>query len=179
MHFYHVDRKNTLRPNTILKPKFLEFMETGEPFKNDRALIYNNGLSSHGLLYLTDNEALTPNFCFNTLFEVIIENVRLSYFPEKKSRFEAFFAFKTKEDASIFLNSNTSLYKVETEDFFEADMAWLDSNKVQQSLYPNCKLSVSMLEEFAYRYWAGEKTNSPVIEVLCYTPVKVLEQVLF
>ena len=102
--------------------------------------------------------------------ELIFENTRLSAFPNKPSRLEAAFVFKTRDAVPPdFLGSRRFdlLYEVEL-----VDPSAL-SHKAGMNLvdWPSGE-SVEMLFERARRYWAGEEIAIP--ELVTLSPLRIV-----
>ena len=99
------------------------------------------------------------------IWEVLFEKARPNNIPLKRT--ECAFFFEKKEDALIFMDNypgmvGAMLCEVEiVEGCFsmKADMKWLDN------INENTVTAEEAIKEFK-KYWAGEMTNHPVVEVL-------------
>lgn len=138
--------------------------------------LFPNGISHHGLTYLT------PNFTFPliesknyieyvTMIECTFEYMRRLKFVHLPSRFESVFACKNIEDA-IKLKENyrktnhAKIYKITSEISFEADMNFLKMGR--------CILSNFTIAE---KYWSGKKSENPFNEILLKENVRVIEEI--
>ena len=74
-------------------------------------------------------------------------------------------------------DENYELYKIKSDDYFIADMNWFNQSILKKSLESRREISIALFEEGAFQYWSGAKTIEPQTEVLCYTPVKILERI--
>jgi len=107
---------------------------------------------------------------YSVLTEYLFEYVRKSYYLQRPSRFQSFFAFDNIEHAkdfrNKFCNSQGNICEIESKVSFKADMNLLT-------------LGNSLLEAdyYAHLYWKGETTGNPFWEYLLVPPVKVIRKV--
>ena len=83
MKLYHIDRNGFLNEGqevNLIKKFATEKMQTEDYFQE--------GLSSHGIHYFT-NDAVNKDY----LIDAVFEYERMINFPEKLSRFQAFYCF--------------------------------------------------------------------------------------
>lgn len=148
--FYHVDALNKLKIGDSI------FSSESVELKNLRTY----ELSSHGCRYLIGGST-------DSFYELLYEIIRINNFPDKTSRLESLFAFKTIEEARGFASKYRSSYpyrilELEAENYELLDMNWLSANS-GIDIYNNC-----------LEYWSGNKTENPSIECLLKLPVKVV-----
>jgi hypothetical protein len=177
--FYHVSRSDlgTIRQFDLKQfdghIECLGFYSADE-FKQFKLRTFPNGISRHGEIYLHnpyrsvgDNLAFTPN---ELILETTFELVRQLKFPDRKSRFEITFGCLSLEDArkikSEAFKGIGKIYKVSCDNYSIADM-----NLVRQAG------SIIGLQIVAEKYWVGEKSPTPFLEVLMENPVNILDQV--
>ncbi|SFP78896.1 hypothetical protein [Hymenobacter arizonensis] len=137
---------------------------------------YPEGLSNHGRQYLFNrfysiNDQWGENYTSHIpLVELVFELTRLAQFPERRSRFAAFFGCETLEDAQRFraerCNGQGIICLVSCEQYFRADMNSLSLGAGIPSAF--------VLSE---RYWRGEAGPNPFWEILMQGPVSILEQI--
>ena len=100
--------------------------------------------------------------------EAVFENVRNAEFPHRPSRIGAFFLF---EDSNG-VNSGKEWFKAEGR--IAVDVRATTSTQLHRAdaVWLNC--DARDYEEFAHRYWAGQMSEKPVIEIVtagpCYLP---------
>ena len=110
--FYHLDRKGTLSPGSVVTlrpPNYSSLITAGIPIDPTfLPSLYPSGLSQHGQSYLIDVGQHTrqqipqtgePLARLSSVLEMYWELVRRAEFPDKPSRFESLFAFKTPNEA--------------------------------------------------------------------------------
>ncbi|WP_151742978.1 DUF2441 domain-containing protein [Acinetobacter sp. TUM15113] len=139
---------------------------------------YPNGISRHGQSYLcgypsfakkTKNNQFVPK---DDVIEAIFELVRRLEFPELPSRMSSMFAWQSLNDALAFANSNHiggfKIHEVETEseNIFIGDMNFLKTGGQVINSYV-----------LARKYWSGETSSSPILEVLIPLPVTIGKEV--
>lgn len=169
---YHIDRRSALKPDFII-----ELRDHTEKF-NDKSgtmnMLYPGGISNHGLLY----HSLVPSPENAAFLESVFEYERRLNFPEKQSRFQSFFASETIEDAlkwnmSFNKNGSCPIWEVEFNhsNYLKLDQSWT-SNFQPGSPY------ISMANN-ANRYWSGELTEIPFMELLILPPIKIIRNISF
>ena len=148
-------------------------MYSEEDVLNETRDLYPNGLSMHGLQYLLEHRGyLNYDNRAWVHYETIIENnfelILQWLFPNMPSRFESIFGCLNIKDALKFKTeyrpSNCNICKVEVNDFLVADMNYLGVGFVFGGTL-----------NIAKKYWNGERTVDPFMEVVMKLPVKVLE----
>lgn len=167
--FYHVDRDACFEPGETLR---LEPVAEVSP-QAEAALdaTYPGGLSRHGRhyctqdLYVEESDDLWDFAC-----EAIFEVVRATRFPDRPSRLQSVFAFRTRREVEAFLDrfvdSSYAVWRVEAERSFVADMNLVDATDYADGI------------RRASTYWRGETfLDDPLWEVLLVPPVTVVEAV--
>ncbi len=127
---------------------------------------FNSGLVSFNSDLYGDKCVAMSSHIINLIFEL----VRKSEFPDRPSRFQSMFVWKSLDEAVSFKNeqkdyhgSKMSIYKVSALNFFEADMMLLRSGA-----------NLPDILNFACRYWSGEKSQNPKMEILAGYPIEVI-----
>ena len=169
MIFYHIDRTNSLEVGQVVT-LIKDFHEYPNSYKNVILKLYPEGLSRHGFVYSTihlgeNNEDQQKETAF--------ELNRQLYFPDKISRFQAFFCFQTIEYASKFARDyckrwpEYKVYEVEVDhdNYFVGDM--------------NLVLGSTVITSYidSHDYWSGGHSSNPIFEVLVKPPLKILSMV--
>lgn len=133
---------------------------------------YPNGISRHGIQYLfndpilvyqTQNKQLMP---ISPMVEAIFEQVRRAYFPNLPSRMVSMFAWQTLDEAVSFgSGSHVGGYNI-----FEVDV---DAEKVFVGDMRLLTIGGQVINAYAlaHKYWNGERTSSPLLEVLIPLPI--------
>lgn len=185
--FFTVDRRGILHQDQILNltihndikihwnngvPEFDLLYEDGRQEDELQAHVnklFANGVSTHGNQYFLDGQSYTS--VTSPFIELLFEYVRRSYFAEKPSRFESFFACESLEQARAFRAKygNGTIWKVECDDAFRADMSLLT---IEQE-------SILLTSYSAHRYWSGlaDFRGPSFWEYLLTPPVHVLKRV--
>lgn len=176
MIFYHIDRSNELKVGQILN------LQSDSNFYQDIKDKYPDGLSHHGLLYylkLADTSAFTPNdyaaFHSECIKEEVLENERLTNFPNKASRFQSLFTVKSYKHISNWINNYQSfkdynIFEINSNDYKdEYDIKWIDK------IIDHSPTSYV----YANNYWSGKHSDSPLLEVLIKLPVTIGKKVEF
>lgn len=177
--FYTVSHSNLSQltlfgiDNIQYQNEILEVLSIND-IKNKLKELYPNGISNHGLMYLStqlpyrkddQNRHWIPN---TEHMESLFELVRLWKFADKPSRFSSFFGCETLNEAKIFRDKFRAgkgcIYKVSANSFFKADMSLLLSGG-----------SIIGGYYYAERYWNGESSGEPFWEILMSSPIKVIE----
>lgn len=177
---YHVKRKgNPWKPGQVLRkpirePKF----ENGDVLALARHALFQQmfptGVSSQGWLYLV--QANPKSDRLSGVIEVLAEHIRRLRYQDRLSRWEAFFAFESVDDASSFIRRYPAkgpqdeaihggeIWEVEAERVaHRGDMNLLD---VGRSWLDTCA--------YLHFYWQGLATANPVWEVLLPFPIRVV-----
>lgn len=125
---------------------------------------YPLGISVHGMRYLLNNENYlyengvpTAYVTFSPAVEIIFENFRRAHFPERPSRFQCAFGCRTPDEAIRFFGDpDLPIFEISTANrVFIADETFL-------KIAPN-HLATLIL---ANRYWSGDISTTPRLEVL-------------
>ena len=169
MIVYRVDRHSELFPGKIIN--LVQNVKLANVFD-----FYNNSFSQHGINFLND-------YSDSSVWELCLEFIRLTYFPNFPSRLQSIFGTKTLEDALSWKNYfckqfdvNINILKIECEKFYEFDASWITfpptiPNNDFQFNIP----SIAKMLELSYKYWAQEKSPKPFPEILISLPAKVID----
>lgn len=196
MILYHLDRLNIF-PNEMSKQ--LSFpVETHNTLEADQYFnrLYTRGIGKLGERYLNpfdEKEAnldeatnTCKNFKIYTI-EYVFEMVRLMHFQSLPSRFVSLFTCQDIEGLKLWYEllknngtdmSNATIKIIETQGKTHiCDAQWRDMPLTMEC---DNNARIPMFNPFAYhewakRYWNGEYTNAPRIEVLCELPVTVVK----
>lgn len=169
MKFYHIDRDQTLTLGTIFPYLTPQNCAISKKFPI---------ISQHGVHYLLHDEKDSRS----VLCDWILEYVRATMFPHMPSRFQCFFATKTKEEAlswATYWNiKNFNLVEIETDNFYELDCSWFtDKCSLPTSFHQSLKsfdpTATARIFEEAVKYWGGEHSNIPRLEILIPFPFQV------
>jgi hypothetical protein len=177
--FYHLDRKGTLSPGSVvtLRPPNYSSLSTA-CISIDLSFLpslYPNGLSHHGQYYLiyvgqhTRQQMLQSGehlAKLSSVLEMYWELVRRAECPDKPSRFESFFAFKTPNEARAFGGRTGSVYEVDANVWEEFDL-----NLLKQPT------SLALRWTQIRQYWNHGASPNPLWECLVKPPVKILRLV--
>lgn len=198
MTLYHLDRLNIF-PNEISKQ--LSFpIETHNTREADQYfnLLYAQGIGKLGERYLNPFDVKVTNWdeatytCRNFkiyTIEYVFEIVRLMHFQSLPSRFVSLFACQDIEGLKSWYEllknndtdmSNATIKIIETQRKTHiCDAQWRD---MPLTLKCDNNDRIDVFNPFAYhewakRYWNGEYTDNPRIEVLCELPVTVVKSI--
>ena len=169
MKLFHVDRENRLHEGDILK-LFTDYdLRTyyGRQICDYVRNLYPEGISEHGNQYLFDG--INKDW----IVEAHLENMRLRSFPESLSRFQSFFASSAEcvEPFLIKLNiqkESVGIFEVDSE-----NCSFYDMNLIDKLQYPG----VGVTQYYAHQYWAGERSENPLLECLLPFPVTIGKKV--
>ena len=169
MKLYHVDRLNRLQEgeNITLFNDYSLDGDYGCQICDFVCNLYPEGISEHGNRYLFDGQNV------DWIKEAHLENMRLRSFPESLSRFQSFFALSTEwvEPFLIKLNiqkESVSIFEGESE-----NCSFYDMNLIDKLQYHG----VGVTQYYAYQYWAGERSENPLLECLLPLPVTIGKKV--
>lgn len=161
MLFYHVDRNKTLKPGLIFPFPILENVEIKRIFPE---------VSQHGAHYLLQDEKAERS----VLCEWILEYVRATKFPKKPSRFKCIFVVKSKEEALQWAKywncEDFNLVEIETNIYYELDCSWFTDP--QPPIF-RCPTATAHIYEEAVKYWSGQRSDKPRLEILIHYPYRV------
>ena len=168
MTFYHIDRDKTLKTGTVM-PHVITNYSISKIFSD----VYEH--------YLFHNEQDTRS----VLCEWILEYVRVTLFPKMPSRFKCLFATKSRDEAIVWAQywnrQDYNLVEIEADTYIELDCSWFtDSRKIcipndSPYLLPTSVdlSSTAILFEKAVKYWSGQRSDIPRLEVLIPYPCQV------
>jgi len=154
--------------------------------------LYPEGLSRHGVRYAStiiglDQNAPSPGqsqplVAFldtidsetdgifsaptNALYEWFTELVRLAEFPEKRSRFQSFFAWEHRDQINDLPRGDypdQHIVKVQCEEYTRRDMSLVKCKSFSQGVMN------------ARTYWEGGAGDDPTWEIVMEPPVEVIE----
>jgi hypothetical protein len=166
-NFYHVDRAGRLNKETELglfqTDRHVNFTsqspELDERVETLMQNYFSDGISLHGKQY-SSKPAKNSSYHYEYFFEII----RRAEFPNRISRFQAFFGCKSIEDAEAFIENkidteecNPIIWKVKTDEdsYFKADMRLLPFGTFSQGVAQ------------AHTYWEGNSyREDPFWEIL-------------
>lgn len=181
LEFYHVDRV----AGRLSSGQVIELIHGKSTItdKTNRANVYTSmfpdGITYHGFEYILNEKRVHPEQDLLGMIEMLAEFIRRSYYPERISRFQSFFACKSIKDAERFI----SLFPISTPDgrtkyqgdiwlvqcggvAFEGDMTYLGLG--------NCWIdAITRL----HLYWSGEIGENPLLEVLLKPPITIVKNV--
>ena len=174
--FYHVDRSRTLRQGQVLTTMNIGMMPATKSRRFADSL--SGGLTRfgyrHGMGWAFDDRMrpigmqAPPHMHAEQLYEAI----RLGFFPDQPSRFQAIFGCRTLEGARQFAAkypggatpSEFAIWRVEASRFAELDLNLVNGHVT----YPHT-------HDTAIDYWSGHHSPTPLLEVLMQPPVRVLD----
>ena len=194
---FHIDRGQTLKPG-ILSLTSVSNLDGDERFRSYSAAMFPDGLSRAGLIYTldipfayVDAEGMHIIDGYQRVREIELEYVRRLRFPDHPSRFQSFFAAKTKADTRLWLkelNANAAhpgycVWEIQYDEcrpYAYLDAAWRD---IQLSDSDHNRIIYSAYEQhlWSLSYWSGEITSSPRMELvisLAQNQVEVLRKVV-
>lgn len=163
MKLYHIDRSGHLSTNQILN------LTKGFYNKVTDNEYYEDGLSSHGLYYYLE-DADGRSFSIDAIFEY----ERLLHYPEKLSRYQAFYAFDINGVAAFAKKKELEdkfckVYEVDVESYERHNMSLVRG-------WSNCVIS-----KFAKLYWNDgidpDEKREVIYEYLIRLPVKIGREV--
>lgn len=147
--YYTIDRRNTYQEGMEIELK--HYPNISPAYLRDHcAELFPEGLAFHGFNFLVNPQAnLMDGDC---VIEIVLENIRKGYFPDKPSRFQSMFTFGTVEEAVTFRNlfgqSNNRIYSVEYDgETHKGNLELLISNYT--SLMSSC---------IFHDYWSNRNT---------------------
>lgn len=169
MKLYHVDRLNRLQEgeNITLFNDYSLDGDYGCQICGFVRNLYSEGISEHGNRYLFDGQNV------DWIKEAHLENMRLRSFPKSLSRFQSFFALPAEYLEPFLIKyviqkESVSIFEVETE-----NCPFYDMNLIDKLQFPG----VGVTQYYAYQYWAGERSEDPLLECLLPFPVTIGKKV--
>ena len=178
MTFYHIDHKCSIQSLGLLNP---------HPIPPELSLCnLFPSVSQHGLHYLLHHVPETESL----VDEIILEYIRSKMFPNMPSRFQCIFAATSKTQAQEWMKywktTQYNIVQIESDNFYELDASWFSNFSRTIPLLPFMKYakcievnSIEPIIEAAVRYWKGEHSPYPQLEVLIPLPcwVSKIDQV--
>lgn len=178
MTFYHIDHKCSIRSRGILNPCFVP------PELPLRKLF--SAVSKHGIHYLVHHVPETESL----IDEIILEYVRLAMFQNMPSRFQCLFASRSKAEAAKWIKywnpTRYNIVQIQADSFYELDASWFSNTSkmiplMECSNHQECIEinSIDPIIEAAVRYWKGDRSTYPQLEILIPLPcwVSKIDQV--
>jgi hypothetical protein len=167
--FFHVDRTGKL-----VEGQTIELQIPKEQLLNSLPNLirsqFPKRVSNQGANYLFNvYMGYSPNP--NSNIEWLCEHIRQCYFPDHISRFQAFFAFKTEQQAIEFLNKYTDTHVKVWEIHSEDEGLDLDMSLLKYDSSPLVDL------QRIHDYWEGKESSAPFIETLLRTPIQIGSEV--
>lgn len=136
---------------------------------------FPKGVGMHGLRHLTANLNNYHHY-EECIIEIVFELIRQQFYPTMLSRLTSLYAVQTLEQTENWIKifSNTekadSIWKIKyTNSSYPLDAKYLNID-VNGFSYIN-------LIENAHKYWKGQLSDNPLIEILVEFPVQVLHLV--
>ncbi|MBZ0099833.1 MAG: DUF2441 domain-containing protein [Taibaiella sp.] len=176
--FFHVSRNDISHIKRIINMPVdhehwyceAEGFFTKEQYINTVNQLFPQGTTRHGQQYVLSSYQTTTDMKYishENSIETSFELIRRLKFPNRTSRFEVVFGCLNLEDARQVRRETFggvgSIYKVECENYFEADMNLLKTFN-----------NFNALMIMADRYWSGYKSENPFMEVLMKPEVKIV-----
>jgi len=167
MKLYHIDRSGFLKEGQIID--LIESFATSKMQKED---YFQEGLSSHGLHYFT-HDAVNKDYLLDTIFEY----ERMLHYPEKLSRFQAFYCFDKKGLENFIKNKylEDNFYKI-----YEIDVPKEKYERHNMELVRGWSFQSAV--KYARLYWENKKDpfkeDAKVInEYLVKLPIRIGKEV--
>lgn len=174
---YHIDRGSTLFQNSNIELIKNITIDSATHLSSVIHSNYPDGLSYHGIRYYSNacNSSQLKGL-YDFLKENILEYERRIHFPSLISRFQSLFAAANMEELDIwrsFFNLTSNSYKIfkiayEDKNAIKLDASWIDK------ITPHSFLSSHY---YAKKYWSGEISSNPKMELLIKPPITVIERV--
>lgn len=178
---YHLDRSNYLKENSTLN--LINNYQLENTF-----IKFENAFSRHGIKYLSQNFLNTDDYG-SYLWEFALEYIRLLNYPSLPSRFQSIFACRNLEEINYWKTlfeeqgfSNVKTFKISSndEDCFVGDANWFNSKGLYENIQTSNFENVSWATYLYYsnKYWSGEFTHNPHVEVLVKLPCTINELII-
>ena len=182
MRVYHLDRSNLLTSG-----KHLSLDTT---IKIDPSLLQNvlesnfpSGVSRHGDTYYT--RQATQQNAGHLVYESIFEYERKLHFPNSISRFQSFFGLKNETDVNHWLLklSNNNPQQAKKIKVWEVDTLDSAVQKYDASFLAGgsaldlSSFSPLVASYWANKYWSGELSEHPSIELLISPEVRIIKPI--
>src|SRR5688572_8640108 len=127
--FLTVDRRGSLHEDDVIELiRYDDVRSSDVPDLQEHVdNLFPEGFTSHGEFHFLRGDRQAGDT--DSAIELLFEYVRRSHFPDRLSRFQAFFGTTSLRAAHIFRETfgqqSDSIWEVEAEDVFEADMSLL------------------------------------------------------
>lgn len=174
---YHIDRTNSLSKGQIID--LFQYPKSKDSFSFMAETLFNGYISKHGYFYLSDvgfDDQYPPLAA--SCIEMELELIRRSFFPEKLSRFQSFFAFESLNSLSawmpFFKSYNCRLWEIE---FFHAHYEKHDAGLIPHFHSDDRPYSPSLTFQCGYEYWSGKFSKNPIYELLIKPPVLIKQEI--
>ena len=163
MKLYHIDRSGHVKEGQVI--------ELIKDYYSDKTKseYFKDGLSSHGRIYFLADQ-VNKDFAIDAIYEY----ERMINYPNKLSRYQAFFAFDKKGLISFIekkqLEDNYyKIYEIDTDDYESHDFNLIKG-------WSHCVIS-----NFAKLYWescvSSDNNNEAIYEYLVRLPITIGKEV--
>lgn len=185
MKAYHIDRTGRLEVGRTYQ---LKDIQNDHLFSDSTKEIYSDGLSYHGLSYLSqkdlnllqlDTDGYPTNNSY--MIDVLYEYERLLHFPSKISRFQSLFVVLNPKDIDYWLTffessreDNEPHPRILQIEFADANLQKHDEKFLHTKLD---SFSLQEIQSLAKSYWNGDLTETPTIEYLVKPPFTVISEI--
>lgn len=166
---YHIDRTNSLTPNSKLD--YIGIPDN--PNTHKLIELFDNKFTNHGNFYTADIDLrISPDLQFynNSIIELTFELFRAAYFKNEPSRLSSVF-FTDKDTLPYWLQRLPSdkpicILTADIPDSEPFDESFLKQAIGQEFINPG------LLYDQAYKYWSHTKSDKPHFEYLVKPPVE-------
>lgn len=178
--FYHIDKDSFSHQIGAEVPLMLPPLGQLPALTEARLKFWRSQFSTEGFSFFGYRMLRIINWAEITLDEkhkvaihreITFEEVREREFPNRPSRFQSMFGFEHKNDALLYRTKSGHpewpLWTVDASEYFMGDLHLY--NDARPTEFPS----------LAQRYWAGDRTSEPLVEVLMKLPVRITGKVEF
>lgn len=150
--------------------------------------MYPDGLSLHGLTYLSEKELnffeleVDDSPKYNSyMIDILYEYERLLHFPKKNSRFQSLFVILDPRDIDYWVTLFEN-YRGDNEPHPRVLVIEFEDDNLQKHdeklLYTKLdKFNLIDIQDFAKKYWSGHLTENPTLEYLVKPPFTVVSEI--
>ena len=126
------------------------------------------------------NDSFLDNITFNDIFretyqpetgrqsvlfwETLYERSRKTYFPEKPSRLDSYFAFSTEADVEKFRLRSHRMHKLKTFETNRCNVVHIGDMEHLDQIVPTMTANEAAVK--THHYWQGTTTENPLLEYL-------------
>lgn len=164
---YHLDRCQTLKANSEI-----HLLNTHADPLNATVKLYGFDMVSHWGKQIYDfhlNRVVSLEHLNSFQIDLTAETIRQSFFPDAPSRLKSLFAVRKLSDFKLWkkhlpISPESHIYEVEFDSskYIELDASFLKGGVGYNPFIMNAALM---------KYWSGQKSNSPLPELLIPLPV--------